>query len=116
MVLDEGFDLLDDYEVEDLTSSVLDDDSRDVVFRIECRNAEGDRYPERDLELEIFRSGREMNLILSWRNKAEYPLLWQGRHAVWMDSISGKRCSTPKQGLELESLARRLQALIVQRD
>ncbi len=111
VVLNDGSEAVDC--TQELTDRFLDNDSRDIVVRIECRNKEGNRYPKRDLELEIFRSGKDMNLILSWCNRPDCPLLWQGSHSVWMDSNSGKRCSTPRDGIELESLARRLQAFFV---
>ncbi len=109
--------LVDDLEVVDINEHDIDElintESVDVVLRIECRNVEGGRHPENDIELEVFRSGKDLNLILSWCNHPESPLLWQGRHSVWMDSSTGKRCLAPESGLELESLARRLRALFV---
>ena len=42
--------------------AVLDD----LNVRIECRDPQGERCPERDLELEIYRSGNDINLMLSW--------------------------------------------------
>ncbi len=89
------------------------EDFVDLVVRIECRNKEGERKPERDLELEIFESGKELNLVLSWFNKPEKPILWHGHHSVWMDGNTGVRCLPPDDGGDLESLARRLRALFL---
>ena len=47
------------------------EDSIDLIVGIECRNKEGERLPERDLELEVFESGKELNLVLSWLNNSE---------------------------------------------
>ncbi len=90
---------------------LIDSDELDYVLRLECRNSEGDRLPERDLELEIFRSGNNVNLILSWSTKRDYPILWQGQRPVWMDGNSGERCPPPVDAESLEMLARRLKSL-----
>ena len=52
--------------------AVLDD----LNVRIECRDPQGERCPERDLELEIYRSGNDINLMLSWWDQPERPMLW----------------------------------------
>ena len=85
----------------------------DVSFRIECRSKEGVRYPINDLELEVFRSGNDLNLILSWCNKEDASILWQGRNSVWMDPVSGQRCQVPIEDSNLERLARRLRSLFI---
>ena len=84
----------------------------DLSVRIESRDSRGKRHPDRDLELEIYQSGNDFNLMLSWVSYPDSPLLWQGQHPVWMDASNGKRCEAPKDGIVLESLARRLRALI----
>lgn len=84
----------------------------DVSLRIECRDQEGLRHDDRDLELEIYRSGEEINLMLSWWDQPERPILWQGRHPVWMDGASGQRCPAPQDAAPLEALGRRLRTLI----
>ena len=86
-------------------------DQIELVIRIECRSIEGKRYPENDLDLEIYRSGTDLNLMISWCNQMELPMLWQGNHTVWMDASNGKRCQPPIDGESLESFARRLRAL-----
>ena len=84
----------------------------DLHVRIETRDGEGHRHPERDLELEIYRSGEEINLMLSWWDQPERPMLWHGRHPVWMDGASGQRCTAPQDAGQLEALGRRLRALV----
>ena len=84
----------------------------DFVVRIESRAPDGSRHQERDLELEIYRSGKEVNLTLSWYSQEERPILWQGKHPVWMDGSNGKKCGMPIDGEQIESFARRLKALL----
>ena len=84
----------------------------DLHVRIESRDGDGQHHPDRDLELEIYRSGDEINLMLSWWDQPERPMLWHGRHPVWMDGASGQRCSAPQDATPLEALGRRLRALV----
>ena len=90
------------------------DQPNELIMRIECRSLEGERHPENDLELEIFRSGDHLNLVLGWCNQLDKPMLWQGQHSVWMDGNNGKRCQSPMDAAGLESLARRLRTLFDQ--
>lgn len=90
-------------------ASAPEDD--DCSLRLEVRSAEGERLGEEDLELEIYLSGGEMNLTLSWRTGEDRPMLWHGNHPVWMGP-RGERCERPPDGLPLEALARRLRALL----
>ncbi len=90
---------------------IQEDQAIELVLRVECRSQEGVRHSENDLELEIYRSGDELNLILGWCNQLDRPILWQGQHSVWMDANNGKRCQAPSSGANLEALARRLRAL-----
>ncbi len=100
---------------ENLDDNALEnsDELVDLILIIECRNQEGERFPERDLELEIFKSSSDLSITLSWRSLEERPILWQGRHPVWMDSFSGKRCQPPENSSSLEVLARRLRAFML---
>jgi hypothetical protein len=86
--------------------------SLDLCLRLEARTPEGERVPAEDLELEIYRSGEDLNLTLAWCQGEDHPLLWQGSHPVWMDGATGLRCSCPPRGEPLEALARRLRALL----
>ncbi len=83
----------------------------DCGFRLEVRTPEGERLVDDDLELELYRSGRDLNITLGWSDDRR-PLLWHGSHPVWMDAVTGERCSRPSDGLPLEALARRLRALL----
>ena len=84
----------------------------DLNVRIECRDGEGQRHPDRDIELEIYRSGEEINLMLSWWDQPDRPMLWHGRHPVWMDGASGQRCAAPQDASPMEALGRRLRSLV----
>jgi hypothetical protein len=87
-------------------------DCSDCCFLIEARDAEGVRQELHDFELEIYRSGAELNLMLSRRADELAPLLWHGSHAVWMRAESGERCECPENGAALEALCRRIRALV----
>ena len=87
-------------------------DCSDAALVIEARDGAGARCPDRDLELEIYRSGDDLNLMLSSLNDQLRPVLWHGSHAVWMDGTSGERCERPVDGVALEALCRRLRALL----
>ena len=87
------------------------EDFLDLTLRIECRDQHGDRRPENDLELEIYKSGSDVNITLSWLNRSKDPILWQGNHPIWMDCESGVRCDVPADGEAIEALARRLRAI-----
>lgn len=84
----------------------------ELTLRLEARDGEGERHPQADLELEIYRSGQELNVMLAHARNEEAPLLWQGRHAVWLDGSGGQRCQPPEDAASLEGLARRVRALI----
>ena len=84
----------------------------DLNVRMECRDGDGQRHPDRDIELEIYRSGEEINLMLSWWDQPDRPMLWHGRHPVWMDGESGQRCSAPQDAAALVGLGRRLRSLV----
>lgn len=86
----------------------------DCTVRIEARDAGGERQPEHDLELEIYRSGAELHLMLSRVEDEQAPLLWHGRHPVWLHPLNGERCERPADGAPLEALCRRLRALLPQ--
>ena len=91
-------------------------DSSDCCLLIEARDADGQRCPDRDLELEIYRSGSDLNLMLTWIADEQAPMLWHGNHPVWMQTDTGERCERPHDGAPLEALARRVRALLVSAD
>ena len=84
----------------------------DCCLRLEARLPDGQRLPEADLELEIYRSGEALHLNLAWCEDQARPLLWHGSHPVWMEADTGLRCERPADGAPLEALARRLRALL----
>ncbi|MBM5803324.1 MAG: hypothetical protein FJ078_04270 [Cyanobacteria bacterium K_DeepCast_35m_m2_155] len=85
-------------------------DCSDCLLRIDARDAEGARQPAADLELEIYRSSGELNLMLSSPGNEHAPVLWHGSHPVWMHPDTGLRCDRPAGGAALEALCRRLRA------
>ncbi len=89
----------------------LDDDSDDLIFKIQSRNIDGEREESMDIELEVYKSGNDVNMTISWKLLIDRPILWQGKHAVWMDSSSGVQCETPSYGKLFESLARKLRTV-----
>ena len=91
-------------------------DCSDCCLRIEVRADDGARLPEQDLELEIYRSGAELNLMLTRLGDESAPLLWHGSYAVWMQAGSGERCERPIDGAPLEALCRRVRALLNPQD
>ena len=84
----------------------------DLHGRIECRDGDGQRCSDQDLELEIYRSGDEINLMLSGWDQPERPMLCHGRHPVWIDGASGQRCAAPQDASPLAAWGRRLRALV----
>ena len=86
-------------------------DIEDLIFKIQCRNIDGEREESMDIELEVYKSGNELNMTISWKSLIDRPILWQGKHPVWMDSSSGLQCEMPSYGNLFESLARRLRTL-----
>ena len=93
--------------------SFQSEDYFELDLRLECRSKEGHRHPENDIELEIYRSGVDVNLMLTWCNQLERPILWQGQHSVWIDANSGNRCEGPMECSHIEGLARRIRALFM---
>ena len=93
--------------------SQLDDenDLEDLIFKIQCRNIDGEREESMDIELEVYKSGNDLNMTISWKSLIDRPILWQGKHPVWMDSSSGLQCEMPSYGNLFESLARRLRTV-----
>ena len=91
----------------------LNDDTAldDLIFKIQSRNIDCHREKSMDIELEVYKSGNEVNMTISWKSLIDRPILWQGKHAVWMDSSSGVQCETPSYGKLFESLARRLRTV-----
>jgi len=85
----------------------------ETTLRLECRDGGGTRFPQRDLDLELYRSSSELNLMLSWSERARGTrALARASSGLWMDPMSGQRKAAPESN-ELEALGRRLRALLV---
>ncbi len=84
----------------------------DCCLRLQPRGIDGERLPQQDIELELYRSGNDLHMMLSWPEQPEQPMLWHGQHPVWMDGETGLRTERPPAGAPLEALARRLRALL----
>ena len=56
----------------------LDDDNDldDLIFKIQCRNIDGERQESMDMELEVYKSGNEVNMTISWKSLIDRPILW----------------------------------------
>ena len=86
-------------------------DLDELTLKIKCRNIDGEREESMDMELEVYKSGKEVNMTISWKSLIDRPILWQGKHVIWMDSSSGMQCEAPSNGKKIESLARRLRTI-----
>jgi hypothetical protein len=82
--------------------------------RLEARDCAGIRREQDDLELEIYGSAQDPSLQIGWLQQQNQPLLWLGRHPVWMDPNTGLRQERPAAGMDLETMARRLRSLLIQ--
>lgn len=99
-------------DIEQVTGAGAAPTPLDCTLRIEARDGEGARQARHDLDLEIFRSGEELNLMLCRVAEEQAPLLWYGRHPVWLNPDTGERCERPADGAGLEAFCRRLRALL----
>ena len=90
----------------------LEDEDIDLTVNILCRDKEGKRLEIYDLELELFKSNKELVLVISKLNFPDEPILWCGVKTLWMDSNNGKKCNYPKYSAKLENLANRIKSFI----
>ena len=84
----------------------------DLTVNILCRDKEGKRLEIYDLELELFKSNKELVLVISKLNFPDEPILWCGVKTLWMNSNNGKKCNSPKYSSRLENLANRIKSFI----
>ena len=84
----------------------------DLTVNILCRDKEGKRLEIYDLELELFKSNKELVLVISKLNFPDEPILWCGVKTLWMDSNNGEKCNPPKYSAKLENLANRIKSFI----
>ena len=94
-----------EYEIEE-------EEDIDLTVNILCRDKEGKRLEIYDLELELFKSNKELVLVISKLNFPDEPILWSGVKTLWMDSNNGKKCNPPKYSARLENLANRIKSFI----
>ena len=90
----------------------FEDEDIDLTVNILCRDKEGKRLEIYDLELELFKSNKELVLVISKLNFPDEPILWCGVKTLWMDSNNGKKCNAPKYSAKLENLANRIKSFI----
>jgi len=90
----------------------FEDEDIDLTVNILCRDKEGKRLEIYDLELELFKSNRELVLVISKLNFPDEPILWCGVKTLWMDSNNGQKCNSPKYSARLENLANRIKSFI----
>ncbi len=90
----------------------FEDEDIDLTVNILCRDKEGKRLEIYDLELELFKSNKELVLVISKLNFPDEPILWCGVKTLWMDSNNGKKCNLPKYSSRLENLANRIKSFI----
>ena len=90
----------------------IDEEDIDLTVNILCRDKEGKRLEIYDLELELFKSNKELVLVISKLNFPDEPILWCGVKTLWMNSNNGKKCNSPKYSTRLENLANRIKSFI----
>ncbi len=90
----------------------IDEEDNDLTVNIFCRDKEGKRLEIYDLELELFKSNKELVLVISKLNFPNEPILWCGSKTLWMDSNNGKKCMPPKYSSRLENFANRIKSFI----
>ncbi len=90
----------------------IGEEDNDLTVNILCRDKEGKRLETYDLELELFKSKKELVLVISKLNFPNEPILWCGVKTLWMDSNNGKKCVIPKYSSRLENLANRIKSFI----
>ena len=90
----------------------FEEEDIDLTVNILCRDKEGKRLEIYDLELELFKSNRELVLVISKLNFPDEPILWCGVKTLWMDSNNGKKCDPPKYSSRVENLANRIKSFI----
>ena len=90
----------------------IGEEDNDLTVNILCRDKEGKRLEIYDLELELFKSNKELVLVISKLNFPDEPILWCGVKTLWMDSNNGNKCDSPKYSSRLENLANRIKSFI----
>ena len=73
----------------------IEEEDIDLTVNILCRDKEGKRLEIYDLEVELFKSNKELVLVISKLNFPDEPILWCGVKTLWMNSNNGKKCNSP---------------------
>ena len=90
----------------------IEEEDIDLTVNILCRDIEGKRLEIYDLELELFKSNKELVLVISKLNFPDEPILWCGVKTLWMNSNHGTKCNSPKYSSRLENLANRIKSFV----
>ena len=90
----------------------IEEEDIDLTVNILCRDKKGKRLEIYDLEVELFKSNKELVLVISKLNFPDEPILWSGVKTLWMNSNNGKKCNAPKYSARLENLANRIKSFI----
>ena len=90
----------------------IEEEDIDLTVNILCRDKEGKRLEIYDLELELFKSNKDLVLVISKLNFPDEPILWCGVKTFWMNSNNGKKCNPPQYNSKLENLANRIKSFI----
>ena len=85
----------------------------DLILRIECRDLNGNRLPQNDLDLEVYRSGEDLSIMVSKVDSNDNSILWHCRHSMWMNGDTGISCESPIDGVTLEAFARRIRSFLL---
>ena len=88
------------------------DPNLDMTVHILCRDVDGKRLELYDLEVELFRSNKDLVLVIAKLNFPDEPILWSGVKTLWMNSNNGKKCIPPNYCSKLENLANRIRTYI----
>ena len=88
------------------------DPNLDMTVHILCRDVDGKRLELYDLEVELFRSNKDLVLVIAKLNFPDEPILWSGVKTLWMNSNNGKKCNPPKYYFKLENLANRIRTYL----
>ena len=87
-------------------------DELDITLNILCRDIDGRRVKVNDLEIELFRSNKDIVLVIAKLNFPDDPILWSGNKVLWMDGNTGQKCNPPNYSSLLENLANRIRSFI----
>lgn len=82
------------------------DDPDDCQLILFARNSNGDALPKQALNIEIYIASGQRSLMVEYPERPNYPILWLGQKAVWMDGDTGKTVLSPPMGESLEKMGR----------